>query len=45
MSQSEPRRCRTASSNWLRIIRNQEFLKGMTPDGDVVPAQRFGANR
>jgi membrane protease subunit HflC len=22
-----------------------KFLKGMTPDGDVVPAQRFGANR
>src|SRR6516162_4001861 len=24
MSQSEPRRCHTASSNWLRIMRNQE---------------------
>src|SRR6516164_10913650 len=23
MSQSEPRRCHTASSNWLRIMRNQ----------------------
>jgi membrane protease subunit HflC len=22
-----------------------KFLKGMTPDGDVVPAQRFGVNR
>jgi hypothetical protein len=24
MSQSEPRQCHTASSNWLRIMRNQE---------------------
>src|SRR5947208_1179417 len=24
MLQSEPRRCHTASSNWLRIMRNQE---------------------
>jgi len=23
MSQSEPRRCHTASSNWLKIMRNQ----------------------
>jgi len=22
-----------------------KFLKGMTPNGDVVPAQRFGDNR
>ena len=28
MSQSEPRRCRTASSNWLRIMRNQVNLSG-----------------
>src|SRR6516225_10066956 len=27
MSQSEPRRCHTASSNWLRIMRNQEILR------------------
>src|ERR1700730_6236249 len=26
MSQYEPRRCHTASSNWLRIMRNQEKL-------------------
>src|SRR5580704_14066086 len=26
MSQSEPRRCHTASSNWLKIMRNQESL-------------------
>src|SRR5207249_11418171 len=26
MLQSEPRRCHTASSNWLRIMRNQEIL-------------------
>src|ERR1700730_3376434 len=26
MSQSEPRRCHTASSNWLSIMRNQEDL-------------------
>src|ERR1700731_163666 len=26
MSQSEPRRCHTASSNWLKIMRNQDPL-------------------
>src|SRR5690242_787801 len=26
MSQSEPRRCHTASSNWLRIMRNQVYV-------------------
>ena len=26
MSQSEPRRCHTASSNWLKIMHNQEIL-------------------
>jgi hypothetical protein len=34
MSQSEPRRCHTASSNWLRIMRNQEpvwFWLWITP--------------
>src|SRR6516164_585449 len=41
MSQSEPRRCHTASSNWLRIMRNQEAVSFLG-EGDARLARLAG---
>src|SRR5580704_770630 len=38
MSQSEPRRCHTASSNWLKIMRNQDTFSVFANGNNVVVA-------
>src|SRR6202043_573671 len=38
MSQSEPRRCHTASSNWLKIMRNQEELSASSSPATGRPS-------